>query len=134
MALTPLVRLVTRTGGESELEVEPLPSWPYPLTPQHMTLPSVRRAQACPLPAAIAVALPVAEGSTEAGALDASDAAGASEGAAVLPPVDGAADGPVFDGTAVDPHAATTRIAAASTPMTREFRPTIPIPSIPNFG
>jgi hypothetical protein len=54
------VRPVTWTGSEL-LVVEPFPSWPWVLSPQHSTPPPVVTAQADPVPTdtAIAVVLPL---------------------------------------------------------------------------
>ena len=54
IALTPLVRPETSTGLVLSV-VEPFPSWPYWLEPQHLTPPPLVSAQVCQLPAAIAV-------------------------------------------------------------------------------
>ena len=54
IAVTPLARPATSTGVPLSI-VEPFPSWPPPLNPQHLTPPALVRAQVWVLPAAIAV-------------------------------------------------------------------------------
>src|SRR4051812_29541276 len=55
MALTPLVSPSTFTGVNRSVSVVPSPICPALLAPQHLTPPAVVKAQACRLPAAIAL-------------------------------------------------------------------------------
>src|SRR5437588_11567137 len=55
MAATPEVRPETSTGVVLSVVV-PFPSWPQSLNPQHFAPPPVVTAQACKVPAEIAVA------------------------------------------------------------------------------
>src|SRR5437879_7929288 len=54
IAVTPLLRPMTSTG-KKRLLVVPSPSWPTKPPPQHLTPPTLVRAQLCSPPAAIAV-------------------------------------------------------------------------------
>src|SRR5437588_329975 len=53
MAETPLVSPTTSTGVERLVRV-PSPSWPQPLSPQHLTPPALVTAQVCKPPTAMA--------------------------------------------------------------------------------
>ena len=66
MALTPLASPLTSTGVVLEI-VEPLPSWPYSLSPQHLTPPPVVSAQVCKVPPAEMALIPFASPLTSTG-------------------------------------------------------------------
>jgi hypothetical protein len=81
MAATPLARPETSTGILVLSVVVPSPSWPYSLSPQHLTPPLLVRAQVCRYPGAIAVNVGFGSGDDDVG--DGLNVGGANVGGGV---------------------------------------------------
>ena len=58
IAVTPPARPETSTGMLLLIALDPLPSWPYALLPQHLTRPAPVSAQVCWPPGAIVLTPP----------------------------------------------------------------------------